>query len=181
MTSEHSFTANEDVQKTATAYANEAIKFALQQFDIHLDWSEDSITKVEMALSKMRESYLSTLPQPTEEQVMSFTNAYGSYIGELYRKNHGAEWGTVMIAGQKFPGMKTRYGFCFWPWGKALNRVLNGESDSITLYYKYLIQKKTCENGEYVTTHPSSQLSSWTVFKSRCWVLLRKVFQRSTT
>ena len=44
--------------------------------------------------------------KPSDEQVMVFAKMFGSYIGEVYRKNHGANWGLVAMDGQCFPGMK---------------------------------------------------------------------------
>ena len=72
---------------------------------------------------------------------MSYAKAYGSYVGEVYRRNHGAEWGIVNLGGQKFPGLRTKFGTNFWPWGRALNRITQGVENNIADYYKVLLEK----------------------------------------
>ncbi|HDX8616329.1 hypothetical protein [Aeromonas dhakensis] len=72
---------------------------------------------------------------------MSFAKGYGSYIGEVYRRNHGGEWGIVNLNGQKFPGLKTKSGVNFWPWGCALNHIMQGPENNVADYYSTLLEK----------------------------------------
>jgi hypothetical protein len=136
-----SFTPDANVQKVAQAYAQDAVDFAKRQFNISLDWSDSSISNVESALAKMHTSFLSTNPRPTEEQAMSFAKGFGSYIGEVYRRNHGGEWGIVNLNGQQFPGLRTKSGTNFWPWGRALNRIMQGPANNVADYYHVLLEK----------------------------------------
>ena len=136
-----SFVPDPNVQKVAEAYALDAVEYSKKQFGITLDWTDTSISNVEKALALMHSSYASTTPKPTEEQVMSFAKGFGSYIGEVYRRNHGAEWGIVNLNGQKFPGLKTKSGSNFWPWGRALNRIMHGAENNVVDYYKVLLEK----------------------------------------
>lgn len=136
-----SFTPDANVQKVAEAYALDAIDFAKKQFNISLDWSDPSVAKVEQALAMMHSSFLTTTPRPTEEQAMTFAKAFGSYVGEVYRKNHGGSWGIVSLNGQQFPGLQTKSGVNFWPWGRALNRIMQGPENNIADYYRALLEK----------------------------------------
>lgn len=136
-----SFVSDPNVQKVAEAYALDAVEYSKKNFGITLDWTDKSIVDVEKALALMHSSYMSTTPRPTEEQVMSFAKGFGSYIGEVYRRNHGAEWGIVNLDGQKFPGLTTKSGINFWPWGRALNRIMQGSENNVADYYKALLEK----------------------------------------
>ena len=136
-----SFTPDANVQKVAGAYAQDAVDMAKKQFNISLDWSDASIANVEKALAMMHSSFITTNPRPTEEQAMSFAKGYGSYIGEVYRRNHGGEWGIVDLNGQKFPGLQTKTGVNFWPWGRALNRIMQGPENNVADYYRALLEK----------------------------------------
>lgn len=138
-----SFASDQNVQKVAEAYALDAVEYSKKQFDITLDWTDASIVNVEKALALMRASYVSTTPRPTDEQVMSFAKSFGSYIGEVYRRNHGAEWGIVNLDGQKFPGLQTKSGINFWPWGRAFNRITQGEENNVSDYFNALLEKKS--------------------------------------
>ncbi|MFM0649259.1 hypothetical protein PQR14_33490 [Paraburkholderia bryophila] len=107
------FSPDPKIQKTAEAYSLDAVDFSAKQFGIKLDWSDASIANVEKALAQMSSSYVNTSPRPTDEQVMSFAKGYGSYVGEVYRRNHGGEWGMVTVGGSRFPGLRTASGSSF--------------------------------------------------------------------
>jgi hypothetical protein len=132
-----SFTPDANVQKVAEAYALDAIDFAKKQFNISLDWSDPGVAKVEQALAMMHSSFLTTTPRPTEEQAMTFAKAFGSYVGEVYRKNHGGSWGFVSLNGQQFPGLQTKSGVNFWPWGRAQSHHAKFENN-VADYYRAL-------------------------------------------
>jgi hypothetical protein len=102
------------------------------------DWSEASIASVENIFAQMHMSYLTTKRRPTEEQVMPFAKAFGSYVGEVYRRSHGGEWGMVNLGGQSFPGMRSKAGANFWPWGRVLIRIMQGPENNVSDYYKRL-------------------------------------------
>ncbi|MGF6495511.1 hypothetical protein ABIE56_003710 [Luteibacter sp. 621] len=133
------FTPDANVQRVAEAYAQDAVDYANKQFAIKLDGSDASIANVERALAKMRTSYVTTNPKPTDDQVMSFAKAFGSYIGEVYRRNHGAAWGIVNIGGQKYLGLKSAAGVSFWPWGRAFDRITKGDEANVADYYSALV------------------------------------------
>lgn len=139
--SDQSFFPDPKIQKIAEAYSLVAVDFSAKQFGIKLDWSDASIANVEKVLAQMSSSYVSTSPKPTDEQVMSFAKAYGSYVGEVYRRNHGGEWGMVTLAGGRFPGLRTTSGSSFWPWGRVFNRITKGTEDNIADYYVALLKR----------------------------------------
>jgi hypothetical protein len=45
----------------------------------------------------------------------------------------------VTIDGETFPGLCCPKNGLFWPWGKAQNRIENGEGDNVLHYYQILI------------------------------------------
>ena len=140
--SDQSFSPDPKIQKIAEAYSLDAVDFSAKQFGIKLDWSDASIASVEKVLAQMSSSYVSTSPKPTDEQVMSFAKAYGSYVGEVYRRNHGGEWGMVTLGESRFPGLRTTTGSSFWPWGRVFNRITKGTEDNIADYYAALLKKR---------------------------------------
>ena len=44
---------------------------------------------------------------------MSFAKGFGSYVGEVFRRNHGGEWGMVTLGDHRFPGLRTTSGTNF--------------------------------------------------------------------
>lgn len=136
-----SFVADPNIQKIAEAYALDAVDLAKNQFGVKLDWSDASIEDVEQILMKMHASYAATTPRPPQEKVMSFSKGFGSYVGEVYRRNHGGEWGMISLDGQTFPGLRTKAGTNFWPWGRVANRIKDGDENNVFDYYRLLLQK----------------------------------------
>jgi hypothetical protein len=139
--SDQSFSPDPKIQKIAEAYSLDAVDFSAKHFGIKLDWSDASIADVEKTLAQMSSSYVSTNPKPPGEQVMAFAKAYGSYVGEVYRRNHGGEWGMVTLGGSRFPGLRTASGSSFWPWGRVFNRITKGTEDNIADYYAALLKR----------------------------------------
>jgi hypothetical protein len=142
-TATNSFTADPKIQKVAEAYAEDAVDYSAKRYGVKLDWSDQSIGNVELVLSKMSASYSATNPKPTTEQVMSFAKGFGSYVGEVYRRNHGATWGMVTLGGQSFPGLKTASGINFWPWGRAFERITHGSENNVADYYAALLARRS--------------------------------------
>ncbi|MEM5314755.1 hypothetical protein [Paraburkholderia sp. JHI869] len=139
--SDQSFSPDPKIQKIAEACSLDAVDFSAKQFGIKLDLSDASIANVEKALAQMSSSYASTSPKPTDEQVMAFAKGYGSYVGEVYRRNHGGEWGMVTVGGSRYPGVRTTSGSSFWPWGRVFNRITKGAEDNVSDYYAALLQR----------------------------------------
>ena len=134
-----SFTPDDKIQKIAEAYALDACDFLRDHFRITLDWSDASIQHIESVLDVFHHE--ATKAKPTNEQVMGFAKMFGSYIGEVYRKNHGATWGLVEMNGENFPGLKAvSSDTTFWPWGRARNRLVDGAENNVWHYYNELIK-----------------------------------------
>lgn len=138
---EHSFVADPRVQKIAEGYALEAVRYSKEELGITLDWTDASIANVEAALARVHALYMHTEPRPTDQQAMVYAHTFGSYVGEVYRRNHNGEWGVVVLGGQTFPGLSTRSGTTFWPSGRALNRITQGSENNVAHYYKFLLEK----------------------------------------
>ena len=132
------FTPDDKIQKIAEAYALDACDFLRDHFRITLDWSDASIQHLESVMDRFQRE--TAKARPTPEQVMQFAKMFGSYIGEVYRKNHGASWGLVEMDGQRFPGLKGQSSdTTFWPWGRARNRLVDGAENNVWHYYSALI------------------------------------------
>lgn len=134
------FVADPKIQQIAEAYAQDAVDFSSKQFGIVLDWSDESLANVEKVLGKLSTSYSTANPKPNEATVTSFAKAYGSYIGEVFRRNHGATWGISSTGDQKLPSLRTHAGSIFWPWSRAYKRIVKGSEDNVADYYTVLLQ-----------------------------------------
>lgn len=112
--------------------------YVLKTFGGRLDWTDQSIEKIEELLDYFHRQ--AQKDNPTEAQVFAFAKGFGSYIGEVYRRNHGAEWGLVTLGDQRFPGLRTDgSGLEFWPWGRAQQRIIVGPSNNVWHYYQVLV------------------------------------------
>jgi hypothetical protein len=73
------------------AYAKDAVDAAKRNFQEDLDYSPDSIARLEAIVGRQHEEY-SKGSKPTEEQLHTFCKMWGAYLGEVLRKRHGGEW-----------------------------------------------------------------------------------------
>lgn len=133
-----SFQSDDKIGQTAEAYADRAVNFARDKLGITLDWSDESISLVEDVLSRLHKDLEST--KPTEKDIIQFAKTFGSYVGEVYRKNHGAAWGIITLQGRRILGLQTPgSGMRLWPWLLVQNRIMNGPQDNIHYHYQMLI------------------------------------------
>jgi hypothetical protein len=81
--------------------------------------------------------------KPSEDQILQFSKMFGSYVGEVFRRNHGARWGMVTVGGDTLPGMEANKSRSrFWPWGRVQDRLVNGAEDNVWHYYQLLAEQE---------------------------------------
>jgi len=131
------FEPDPKIQQAAEAYSRDLVGFAWQQFGVALDWTDASIEKLESIATAFHDDYKRT--RPPLKQVEPFYRMFGSYIGEVYRRNHGAEWGWVTNGEDRFPGLQCTSRTLCWPWARAHNRIINGPEDNLWHYYQHLL------------------------------------------
>lgn len=117
---------------------SEAVDIADKYYQTNLDFSRESIEKVEEVLGKIHEDYLT---RTSEGGFQGLATAFGAYIGEVIRraepeskwerdhpaageKTYPLHWG----GGDIFP--------CTW----CYKRIVNGPEDNV--WHKYLILKQ---------------------------------------
>lgn len=136
----YTFEPDSNVQQVAEAYYLDALDAAREGWGIELDGTEGSIQFVEQSmLSQLHDTMEAA--QPSEELLDGFVKMFGSYVGEVYRRHHGAEWGWVTSGEDRFVGLRRNAsgGLC-WPWGRVQQRVLNGSEHNVWHYYVMLLQ-----------------------------------------
>ena len=109
------FRRDDNLAAVAAAYCLDCLDVAKANFNTELDGSEASIALVEQMLAQLHDQL--SIAKPTEEQIGAFAKMFGSYVGEVFRLKHGAEWGIVRVGDKEFPGMQSSAsGTQFWPW-----------------------------------------------------------------
>jgi hypothetical protein len=140
------FVADEKIAKIAAAYALDAVDIAASNFKTKLDGTEDSIALVEDVLGKLHRTLAEA--KPPEQAIWNFAKAFGSYLGEVFRKHHGGEWGMVTYGGESFPGIRWKEGRdLFWPWARAHKRIVAGEEENVWDYYRVIARSPAAKPG----------------------------------
>ena len=157
------FTADAKVRQVAEAYAADAVDFARNKFQLTLDGSDASVTHIETILGIMHDQMAES--KPSDEQVFTFAKMFGSYVGEIFRRNHGATWGLVHLNDETFVGMKNHdVPGLFWPWGRAQKRLRNGAEDNMLHYYQWLVAKRHGSGSAAV-----APVAAPTVMRKKSW------------
>jgi hypothetical protein len=131
------FAPDAKVKAIAAAYALDAVDFAQQAMSVELDWTEPSIMSVETVLDRMHKSIPKDKPSRNDMEVVA--KMFGSYLGEVFIRHHGGDWGMVTLDGETSPGIRAaRNGSMFWPWARAIKRLENGSEDNVWDYYQQL-------------------------------------------
>jgi hypothetical protein len=102
----------------------------------HLDYSIDSIHKVESILGQLHEKYSK---DPNSISVTGLSSAYGAYIGEVIRRSEpNAHWERDHeVAGEKSYPLTWSGGDSF-PMGWCYKRIVDGEEDNVWVKYSII-------------------------------------------
>lgn len=124
------------------AHAQDAVDMARERFQVNLDFSEQSITRVERCLEQLHAS----LPRgfgrilrqrKLEAEAWDLAKMWGGYVGEVVRRRWGGEWATASSAAGTTIVLCV-LGSEVYPTAKVYGRLTNGAVDGITTYYQTL-------------------------------------------
>ena len=113
------------------AIATEAVDATVRAKGIELDYSPGSIRNVDAILTEISASDL----DETEKRALAID--FGFYLGEVFRRNYGAEWvidPSVAPELMRGIGLMARRGEWFNPVARTLRRVKNGVEDDLVGY-----------------------------------------------
>lgn len=120
---------DENLPDPAHEYARLAVYFADKQFRRKLDWSVQSIRKVDGILEKLNQALAKEAPD--EKTLMLYAKAFGSYVGEVIHLQHGGYWEKLTLRAitpqKKF--------LVFEPWRWAEERIKEGAEKNIWQRY----------------------------------------------
>ncbi len=126
------------------AYAEDAVDFARDRFNVSLDYTPESVERVEHIAERLFESnprgFLSKLLRKglTTDERDQVCKMLGGYIGEVYRRAKGGEWGI----NQEFQAI----GVCrdeawIFPPAKVHKRLANGAEDNLWSYFRVILEQ----------------------------------------
>ena len=153
------FVADPEIERIAIARADSAIRLAAGPFGVALDWSDRSIEQVERILAGVHADLATRAVD--EAKIYALAETLGSYVGEVYRRNHGATWGNVTLGSETYPGLRTDNDVLFWPWGRVYNRLVNGAEDNLAWYYHLLLEKTNGPLAQPSDPQPSDRQPWW--------------------
>ncbi len=130
-----SFAADRAAGHTALRQARDLVLFARSELELKLDWTDASVRAVEELAGSLHADVRRRRAPPWE--VAPLVEMIGSYVGEVLRRNHGAEWGWVTVNGKRVLGLKLApTGTLFTPVETARRRVHQGAASNLWLTYR---------------------------------------------
>lgn len=130
-----SFEPDRGAQHTALRHAHDLVSFARSALDLHLDWTDASVRAVEELAGSLHADVRRR--RAGVDEVAPLVTMIGSYVGEVLRRNHGAEWGWVSINGRRLLGLKLApTGALFTPVETVRRRVHQGAASNLWLTYR---------------------------------------------
>jgi len=116
-------------------------------YSTHLDFTERSITDVELILGRLSES----IPhgrfqklirkQPSPEQIAHIAMIYGIYVGEVLRRKLGGEWRLESVEGDNTIGLRLLNGTTVYPASQTYRRLLEGDTENVEKFFESISQQ----------------------------------------
>ena len=146
------FVADKKVARTARDLAKRMVYLGYDQFDVRLDYSDASIKDLDQAAVQFHHDLQSPLiaSDKRDSQVDAIASLLGSYLGETYVRNHGAESGRITSSdGSSTVGLRAAAtGVMFAPQQRARKCLEAGESQSLLTYYAVIARELSAGPGE---------------------------------
>ncbi|NQD36092.1 hypothetical protein HPT27_03585 [Permianibacter sp. IMCC34836] len=126
------------------AYAEDAVDFARNNFGVSLDYTAESVEKIEVMANRLFQAkpkgFLGKFIRkgPSEEEIQTVCKMLGGYIGEVYRRTKGGEW----AINQEYQtiGLTSGEAWIFPP-AKVHKRLTNGTEDNLQSYFRVILEQ----------------------------------------
>jgi len=144
----------QEIAEMMQGYATQAVALA-REFKITLDYSENSLQKVEGLLNQLHDELnqwsmgkSSPEPEPTQQQVDEMARIWGAYLGEVVRRRFGGEWTIESYPGGDFLIVALNVGGSrLFPSMKVHKRLTEGASDNLWTFYQMMREKLLAQPG----------------------------------
>src|SRR5215467_11401569 len=124
---------HESVASMVGSYAEQAVQQARDR-NAQLDYSEHSLLEVEVILSQLAKQ-MNNGSAP--EELAEVCKTWGSYFGEVVRRQFGGEWSIETYPGKQFATLTLNVGgHKLFPSMKVHRRLTSGEGESLWSFYK---------------------------------------------
>jgi hypothetical protein len=127
------------------AYAQDAVDFARNNFNVELDYTNQSIERVEGIAARLYDAkpkgFLAKVFRkgPTDEQVQGICKALGGDIGEVYRRSKGGDW----AINQELDALGVLFSETWiFPPAKVYKRLANGPEDNLWIYFRVMLEDR---------------------------------------
>ncbi len=125
------------------AYAEDAVDYAAKTFGITLDYSSDSVARVEDVAGRLHKKMPKGIFKllglgPSDKQLDALCKALGGYVGEVIRRQKGGAW----EINEELQAIGLQLGADTWvfPPAKVHKRIINGAEDNILSFYKVAVE-----------------------------------------
>ncbi len=129
------FIPDQHAALVASRNAQHMVEFARTELNLDLDFSDQSIEKIERVSSELRTDL--HREHAALRDVDNLVQMLGSYLGEVYRRNHGGEWGYASPRGKPMMALKTDADdSLLWPTERIRQRLKSGTNNNVWAYYQ---------------------------------------------
>ncbi|CUS47202.1 MAG: flagellar locus hypothetical protein [Idiomarinaceae bacterium HL-53] len=126
--------STQELEKLMRDSAEDAKRFAKEEFSIELDSSVGSIADIDRLILLVRSEYEDSLHD--SKLIFTVCNMLGAYTGEVFRRFHGGQW-VYDDSDPDAPAVFLSLGeFTFAFAGMVYQRLLNDGMISIEKYYQ---------------------------------------------
>jgi hypothetical protein len=127
------FAPDRAASHTAARYARDMVQFAQVELGLKLDYSDASVAALEDVAGALQADL--RRERGSLREVDSLLSMMGGYLGEVYRRNHGGEWGYVSANGRRVLAVRAQDSDAvMWPIERIKQRMRGG--NNLLAYYQ---------------------------------------------
>ncbi len=130
-----------ELQQLMTESASEAVQYAAETFQQHLDFSKESAGQLDEMLTTLHQQHKHQAI--SNEHLFTLSHLFGAYLGQIFQQKAGGEWAQLQLAddnpviclchnGKEFPFASVCY-----------NKIVNDVSLSLSYYLNQALHNAT--------------------------------------
>jgi hypothetical protein len=131
----------DELQQLMTDSASDAAKVSQEEFSLDLDFSPDSVAKIDDMLLAFVDKYKAQALE--DKHVFTLCNVFGAYVGEIFRNLVGGTW-RYDNSNPNAPYVLLEYGEHSYAFaGVCYERLVNDSSISVKQYFDQAVANCT--------------------------------------
>lgn len=131
-----------ELQQLMTESASEAVQYAAETHQQHLDFSKESAGQLDEMLTTLHQQHKHQAI--SKEHLFTLSHLFGAYLGQIFQQKVGGEWQQLQLGDDDSPVICLCHNGKEFPFASVCyNKIVNDVSLSLSYYLNQALHNAT--------------------------------------